>query len=50
MCIRDRTDAVNVTGLLRCIGIDTVSCYRRNETLYLKINGKKTDEIETVVE
>ncbi len=45
-----QTDAVNVTGLLRCIGIDTVSCYRRNETLYLKINGKKTDEIETVVE
>ena len=45
-----QTDAVNVTGLLRCIGINTVSCYRKNEELYLKVNGKKTELKEYVVE
>lgn len=45
-----QTDAVNVTGLLRCLGIHTISCYRKNETLYLKVDGKKTGVKETVVE
>lgn len=45
-----QTDAVNVTGLLRCMGINTVSCYRKNETLYLKVDGKKTGEKEVVTE
>lgn len=45
-----QTDALNVTGLLRCIGIHTVSCYRKNETLYLKVDGKKTGVKETIAE
>lgn len=44
-----QTDAMNVTGLLRCMGINTVSCYRKNESLYLKVDGKRTGVKEVVV-
>lgn len=45
-----QTDACNFTGLLVCMGIYSVRCYRHNDNLYLSRQGKKTGVKEVVLE
>ena len=45
-----QTDSCNFNGLLVCMGIYSVRCYRHNDNLYLSRQGKKTGVKEVVLE
>lgn len=45
-----QTDAVNFTGLLVCMELNRVKCYRKDYTLYLSLDGKKMGVKEIILE